>query len=102
MLVNGKWQYVEPLLDRMSRSAHLYEVSVFPQGGIDADYSQSKQYKTYKGAVAYAIKKSRLLPDEGRVEVIDLGTDRNRYGEDISRTQEYINGSLWRDGEHII
>lgn len=102
MLVNGKWQMVEPLLDRMRKNASLYEVSVFPHGGIDEDYNLTKKYKTYKGAVAYAIKQSSLYPEEGRVEVIDLSTDRERYGEDISRTQEYINGTLWRDGEHII
>lgn len=101
VLVNGKWQMVELPLDRMRRNATLYEVSVFPQGGIEEDYTLTKKYKTYKGAVAYATKQSKEFP-EGRVEVIDLSTDRNRYGEDYSRTQEYINGTLWRDGEHDI
>lgn len=102
MLVNGKWQMVEPLYTRMRRNATHYEVSVFPQGGIEEEYSLRKTYKTYKGAVAYAIKQSSLYPEEGRVEIIDLSTDRSRYSEDFSRTQEYINGTLWRDGEHDI
>ena len=89
------------LLDRMSRTAGLYEVGVFPRGGIDMDYSLSKQYRTYRGAVAYAVRISRQLKT-GRAEIVDLSTDRGLYTEDLAASQEYIKGELYRDGEKIL
>lgn len=82
-------------LRTINKQAHRYRVDVYPDGGIE-EYS-TKEYKTYKGASACAVRQSLLYPS-GRVELIDIGTDRDYYVEDNAASQEYINGSLERDG----
>ena len=87
-------------LETMVKTAHLYEVSIFQAGADDKDYSLSRQYKSYGAAVNYAMKMSRE-PSIRLVEVWDLDTDRDYYKEDICASQEYSNGSLYRDGYEI-
>ena len=82
-------------LRAINKQAHRYRVDVYKDGGIE-EYS-TKEFKTYKGASAYAVRQSLLYPS-GRVELIDIETDRDYYVEDNAASQEYINGSLERDG----
>ena len=87
-------------LETMLKSSKLYEVAVYQAGAEDKDYSLSKQYKSYGAAANYAQKMSRE-PSVRLVEVWDMGTDRDYYVEDICASQEYSNGSLYRDGYEI-
>lgn len=83
----------------MLRNSTKYFVDCYQSGQYD-DATIHKEYKTYKGATAFAIKWSKLNPF-GRVEVIDVGTDRDYYEEDICARQEYINGTLEMDGRPL-
>lgn len=83
-------------LRRMLRTASRYRVDCYGAGEYD-DPTISKTYKTYKGASAFALKWSRLHPS-GRVELLDVATDRDYYEEDTAASQVYVGGELERDG----
>lgn len=82
-------------LRTINKQAHRYVVCVYPEGGIEPELE--KEYKSYRWASAFAVRQSKLYPS-GRVELLDIGTDRDYYIEDLAASQEYYNGSLDRDG----
>lgn len=83
-------------LKRMLRTASRYRVDCYEAGEYD-DATISRTYKTYKGASAFALRWSKENPS-GRVELMDVATDRDYYEEDAAASQVYIGGELERDG----